>query len=276
VDIPGSGDFTTVVGISTSSPSRARHASRSSPSAYRIRSWARRPGGPKRLRATTASVRWPTMSRPRRIHDRRASSSRMPADSATAPATPSGSPGASRRISKPSDRRACAARRCNRSATCGARSDRPSRAGRSMTRTSTARPPSNAPAIDSPSSRSAGVTMTSHSSRTPRATASTGSNVPPTSTHAAIDPAAWASATVRNARVVLPLEPAPRNATPAARGNPPGPRIASSVGKPVDTTVASGTERGSGRSSTTSKGNGAVASAPTTPPTAVASAAPTT
>ena len=38
------------------------------------------PAGRNGCRATSASVRWPTMSRPRRIHDRRASSRRMPVD----------------------------------------------------------------------------------------------------------------------------------------------------------------------------------------------------
>ena len=76
-----------------------------------------------------------------------------------------------------------------------------------MTRRSTERPPSNDAAIESPSSSVSGVTTTSHSRRTPRATASTGSNVAATSIHAAIEPVAWASATVRRASVVLPLEP---------------------------------------------------------------------
>jgi hypothetical protein len=110
------------------------------------------------------------------------------------------------------------------------------------------------------------VTTTSHSSRTPRLTASTGSKLRPTSTQAAIDPAACASATVRRASVVLPLEPAPRRATLAERGRPPGPRIPSSVAKPVETTPPRGTSPGSSMGS--SSGRGAVASAPTTSPMA--------
>mgnify|MGYP001791416818 CR=1 FL=1 len=39
---------------------------------------ARRPGGPARLRATITSVRWPTTSRPSRIHEVLASSRRIP------------------------------------------------------------------------------------------------------------------------------------------------------------------------------------------------------
>ena len=42
------------------------------------------PGGPYRSRATTASVRWPTTSRPSRIQERLASSRRSPVASATA------------------------------------------------------------------------------------------------------------------------------------------------------------------------------------------------
>ena len=45
------------------------------------------------FRATITSVRWPTTSRPSRIHDRRASSSRMPVPSPTAPARPPVGPG---------------------------------------------------------------------------------------------------------------------------------------------------------------------------------------
>ena len=79
-----------------------------------------RPGGPWRLCATSASVRWPTTSRPRRTHDRRASSSRMPVDWSTAVARPpararahrgsgAGSPraGRARRVDGV-DRRSCA------------------------------------------------------------------------------------------------------------------------------------------------------------------------
>ena len=78
---------------SRSRASRARQVSRSPPSAYRIRSVAVRPGGPYRLCATSASVRWPTMSRPSRTHDRRASSSRMPVAWSTAVVSPPRKPG---------------------------------------------------------------------------------------------------------------------------------------------------------------------------------------
>ena len=57
-----------------------------------------------------------------------------------------------------------------------------------------------------PSSSEAGVSTTSHSGFTPRATASTGSNARARSSHATIAPPAWASAASRRAMVVLPLE----------------------------------------------------------------------
>ena len=79
-------------------------------------------------------------------------------------------------------------------------------AGRSITRTSTDRPASSEPAIAMPSSGVSGWRTTSHSSRTPRATASTGSRLRARSTQAAIAPPAWASATSRRATVVWPLE----------------------------------------------------------------------
>ena len=74
------------------------------------------PGGPYRLRATTASVRWPTTSRPSRIQDRRASSRRRPVASATAVDRPPAGPGVSRTTRIASDRRAKAASRPSRSA----------------------------------------------------------------------------------------------------------------------------------------------------------------
>ena len=207
---------------------------------------ARLPGGPNRLRATIASVSWPTTSRPSRIHDRRASSSRRPAASATAVVRPFGSPrpGGSSRISSTSERRARAARRCSRSAIFETRSVRVRRPGRSRSRTSTERLVSSAPPIARASSSVSGVTITSHSSRTPRATASTGSKLRGRSTQATTEPAAWASATVRSASVVRPLDPSPRRARPAFRGRPPGPRIASSSAKPVETTRSSGARAG--------------------------------
>ena len=184
---------------------------------------ARPPRGPNRLRATSASVCCPTTSRPRRIHPRRVSSSRSPVASATAVVRPFGSPrpAGSSRISRTSERRASAARRCSRSATFETRSVRARRPGRSTRSRSTERLVSNAPPMASASSSDSGVTTTSHSRRTPRATASTGSNVRERSTQATTEPAAWASATVRSASVVRPLDPSPRRATPAFRGSPP-------------------------------------------------------
>ena len=94
----------------------------------------------------------------------------------------------------------------------------------------------------SPSSRLAGVMTTSHSSRMPRATASTGSKLRERSSQATTDPAVCASAATRRARVVRPLDPSPRSATLADLGKPPGPRIASSAANPVWMTRSS--ERG--------------------------------
>jgi hypothetical protein len=173
-----------------------------------------RPGGPWRLWATRASVRWPTMSRPNRTHDRRTSSRRMPVAWSTAVARPPPRPGASRIRSRVSARRASAASRWRRSATFAGVSVLARRPpGRSSTSRSTERPASRLPAIDRPSSRLAGVMTTSHSSRRPRATASTGSKLRDRSSQATTDPCAWASAAVRNASVVRPLEPSPRMAT---------------------------------------------------------------
>jgi hypothetical protein len=191
------------------------------------------------------------MSRPSRIHDRRASSRRKPLDSATAVARPPESPGASRIRSRISARRASAASRCRRSATLAGLSVLASRPpGRSRTSRSTERPARSEPAIERPSSRLAGVMTTSHSSRTPRATASTGSKLRERSSQATTEPCAWASATTRSERVVRPLEPSPRIATLADFGRPPGPRIASSAAKPVRMTRSS-----SGRSSGSSCGS---------------------
>ena len=139
---------------SSSRSDRRRQASRSPPSAYRSSSVARRPGGPARLRATSTSVRCPTTSRPSRIHDRRASSSRMPVASPTAPTRPPDLPapplGGSSTTRLMPARRASAATRARRSAKPAARASPP---GRSMTSRSTARPDSSEPAIARPSSR---------------------------------------------------------------------------------------------------------------------------
>lgn len=305
---------------SVRSPAWRRQASRSPPSAYRIRRVARRPGGPARLRATITSVRWPTTSRPSRIHDRRASSSRIPVASPTAPATPPAAAdprlatsarttlGGSSTTRVMPARRASAASRPSRSANLASvpppagAPPRPrpgppplasarfgSRAGRSMTSRSTARPDRSEPAMARPSSGSAGVTTTSHSGWIPRATASTGSSAAVRSSQATIEPAAWASAASRSASVVRPLEASPRSATPMPRGTPPGPRIASSSANPVErirsgsacrpapgcrstpgclgcpgTPLGSGKGLGCGSSGASS---GTVASAPTTSPT---------
>ena len=133
--------------------------------------------------------------------------------------------------------------------------------GRSTTSRSTARPESSAPAMDSPSSRPAGVTTTSHSGTTPRATASTGSKLRERSSQAAMRPAACASATRRSASVVVPLDASPWSATLAALGSPPGPRMASTATKPVEMTLPrAGSGAGTSRSSTSR--SGAVARAP--------------
>ncbi len=208
-----------------------------------------RPGGPWRLCATSASVRWPTTSRPRRTHDRRASSSRIPVDWSTAVARPPARPGASRISSRISARRASAASRWSRSAIrpgLSVLARRPP--GRSRTSRSTERPASSEPAMRRPSSRLAGVMTTSHSSRTPRAAASTGSKLRDRSSQATTEPSDWASAATRSATVVRPLEPSPRMATLAEVGRPPGPRIASSAANPVWMTrwLGSGARAGSG------------------------------
>ena len=140
----------------------------------------------------------------------------------------------------------------------------PDRPGRSTTRRSTVRPASSDPAIARPSSTESGVSTTSQSRVTPRATASTGSKLRARSTQATIEPADCASAVSRSASVVRPLESAPRRASEVERGTPPGPRIASSSAKPVGTTRSCGAMRGSGASRS---GSGTVASAPTTSPT---------
>ena len=222
-------------------------------------------------------MRWPTTSRPRRTHDRRASSSRMPVDSSTAVARPAPAPGASRISSRVSARRASAASRWSRSATrpgLSVLARRPP--GRSRTSRSTERPASSEPAMPSPSSRVAGVMTTSHSSRTPRATASTGSKLRDRSSHATTESSAWASAATRRASVVRPLEPSPRIATLAEVGRPPGPRIASRAAKPVWMTRWPGSGAIPGRSrvsGSTSAGSGARASAPSVAVSALRGAA---
>ena len=252
-----------------------RQASRSPPSAYRIRRVARRPGGPYRLRATRTSVRCPTTSRPRRIHDRRASSRRSPVDSATAVARPPLKPGGSSTTKSVSECRASAASRPSRSAIRAGLSVAASRPpGRSRTSRSTERPASSAPPMARPSSRVSGVMTTSHSSRMPRATASTGSKLRERSSQATMDPWAWASAASRRTSVVRPLDPSPRIATLAERGRPPGPRMASSAAKPVWMTRSFGSGRGSFRGPTSGSGTNAGSAASASDPMTRGAAAP--
>jgi len=197
----------------------------------------------------------------------------MPVASPTAPASPpvpaaSGGSSTTRLIPA---RRASAASRPSRSAKARPRigfEPFRSRAGRSMTSRSTARPASSEPAMDRPSSGSAGVRTTSHSGLIPRATTSTGSSAAARSSQATIEPAAWAAAASRSASVVRPLDRSPRSATPMPRGTPPGPRMASSSAKPVERTRS---ESGCGRAPSSS---GTVASAPTTSPANPGAAAP--
>jgi hypothetical protein len=239
-----------------------RHASRAPPSAYRISTSARLPGGPDRLRATSTVLRWPTTSRPRRIQSDRWSSRRSPLASSTAAASDRPSDTGSRTTSSDPARRASAASRLSRSptrapATAGSR---PS--GRSRTSRSTVRPERSAAASASASPRSTGVSTTSHSRRTPRATASTGSNARARSSQAAIAPPACASATVRRAAVVLPDEAAPRRATVVARGSPPVPRIASRAANPVETTRPSSSAGEPGRAGPVTGAGGAGVNGP--------------
>ena len=175
-------------------------------------------------------------------------------------------PGASRISSRVSARRASAASRWSRSAIRAGVSVLARRPpGRSRTSRSTERPASSEPAMPRPSSRVAGVMTTSHSSRTPRATASTGSKLRDRSSQATTEPSAWASAATRRASVVRPLEPSPRIATLAEVGRPPGPRIASSAAKPVWMTRWPGSGAIPGRAGSRGRpppGSGARASAP--------------
>ena len=140
---------------------------------------------------------------------------------------------------------------------------------------STARAWSSVPAIASAWAGSSGTRTASHSRRTPRATASTGSSARGRSTQAASAPPACASASTRSASVVAPLEPAPASATVPARGRPPAARSASSAGKPVGIarSVVAGAgrvrgETGAGRSGAPVSGSGNSAGRP--PNTSVA------
>jgi hypothetical protein len=283
---PGGADGSPAGNGPASSPSRRRQASRAPPSAYRISRSVRRPGGPWRLRATVTALRWPTTSRPSRIQPVRSSSSRRPLAPSTAAARARPSAFGSTTTSSVPARLASAASRPSRSPTRTplTAGSRPS--GRSTTRRSTVRAARSAAESARASSRSTGVSTTSHSGRTPRATASTGSKARARSSQATIAPVACASAATRSASVVLPDEASPRSATVADRGSPPVPRMASRAANPVGTTRsssapgvgagrgepvgASGTSLGVGgpsdrsRSSGSSSGIGVRASAPST------------
>ncbi len=204
----------------------------------------------------SAVLRWPTMSRPRRIQPDRRSSSRRPLACSTAAARPLLRLAGSSTTSSVPALRASAASRPSRSPTW-ARSVAGSRpSGRSSTSTSTVRAASSEPAMASASSSVGGVRTTSHSGAMPRATASTGSNARARSSQATMAPPAWAAAAVRSASVVLPDDASPRSATVAERGSPPVPRMASSAANPVETTRPSASGVGAG------VGIGARASAP--------------
>ena len=229
----------------------------------------RRSGAPWWSFATRTSVRCPTTSRPSRTQPLRRSSRRRPAPSSSAARSGAGvSAGSRTRRSAPA-RRANATSRASWSARLGGRGPRragpmgvagmagvdvvdaatPARAvPRSSTRMSTARAWSSEPAIASASAGPSGTRAASHSRRTPRATASTGSSARGRSTQAASAPPACASASTRSASVVAPLDPAPASATVPARGRPPAARSASSAGKPVgivrSVAAGAGRERG--------------------------------
>ena len=206
----------------------------------------------------------------------------MPVASPMAPARPPvpGAPGGSSTTTVIPARRASAARRPSRSMKARpGPAPRPfapglfasrlvARPGRSMTNRSTDRPARSEPAIERPSSGSAGVRTTSHSGLIPRATTSTGSSAAARSSQATIAPWAWAAAASRRARVVRPLDASPRSATPIPRGTPPGPRMASRSAKPVEKTRSGS---GCGRAPSSS---GTMASAPTTSPANPGAAAP--
>jgi hypothetical protein len=244
----------------------------------------RRSGVPWWSLATRTSVCWPTTSRPRRIQPRRRSSSRSPAPSSRAARSGAGTPAGSRTRRSAPARRANATRRPSRSASRGGRvpprrpavgacatvdavlvagavglTAGPFRApARSRTRRSTARAWRSDPAIASASSTEAGTRTASHSRRTPRAATSTGSRLRARSTQATRAPPAWASAAVRRARVVAPLDPAPRRTTVPARGRPPAASNSSSSGKPV------GMRRSTSRAG--SPGSGRIVGAGRVPP----------
>ena len=190
------------------------------------------------------------MSRPSRIHDRRASSRRRPVDSATAVARPPARPGGSRTTRSVSDRRASAASRPSRSAIRAGLSVAASRPpGRSRTSRSTERPASSAPRDgqalvergrgddDEPLEPDAA------GDRLDRVEAARRGPARPRSS-----PGAWASAASRRTRVVRPLEPSPRMATLAERGQAAGPEDRVERREPGvdDAVVGSGRARGRG------------------------------
>ena len=179
-----------------------------------------------------------------------------------------------RRRATPLDGRARPVDRAGRRPCPADPSSRADRPGRSRSSRSTDRPASRLPAMARPSSRVSGVITTSHSRRTPRATASTGSKVRARSSQATTEPAPWASATSRSARVVRPLEPSPRMATLADRGRPPGPRMASRLANPVGMTRSSGRAAGRGPPSGSDPSSGSAAGASANDPMTRGAAAP--
>jgi len=178
---PGGAPARGTVSTSRSNSSRDRQASRSPPSAYRIRSSAVRPGGPKRSFETRTSTRCPTISRPSFIHARRLNSSRSAAIWVRAPARRSGKPGGSSTTSPTPAFRTSAASLCKRSPSTAAEDPRGSPGGRSSRSKSTALSCSSRAAIDRTSSIEAGARTTSQFSRTPCAAASIGSRLRPRS-----------------------------------------------------------------------------------------------
>ena len=151
--------------LSRRSSPLARQASRSPPSAYKIRNSAARPGGPNRSRVTRTSVRCPTTSRPSRIQARRLSSNLSAATWARVPARAEGRLGGSRTSSWTPARRASAANRPKRSARFDAEIPATKGlVGRSSSNRSTVRSWRSIAAIASASSSESGVRTTSHSS----------------------------------------------------------------------------------------------------------------
>ena len=168
--------------------------------------------------------------------------------------------------------RASAVRRSIRDATAVRPDERP--AGRSRTSRSTVRDARRSPAIAKPSSSVVGTRTASHSVRTPRATASTGSKLRETSTQTTMAPPTCASATRRRASVVTPAEPDPARATLPLRGTPADPRMASRAAKPVRKAGSSPVSRSGRPGCSRLSGTDSIASDPTTSGLARGAASP--